>query len=51
MSREARAPVEQAVARVDMNDLAHVANEDELDSALDNIIAEYSREADQLEGR
>lgn len=34
MSREARALVEQAVGRVDMNDLAHVENEEELDSAL-----------------
>ena len=51
MSREARALVEQAVGRVDMNDLAHVENEEELDSVLDDIIAEYNREADQLEGR
>lgn len=51
MSREARVLVEQAVGRVDMNDLAHVENEEELDFVLDNIIAEYNREADQLEGR
>lgn len=51
MSREARALVEQTVARGDMNDLAHVENEQELGSMLDNIIAEYNREADQLKGR
>ena len=51
MSREARALVEQTVARVDMNDLAHVENEQELGSMLDNVIAEYNREADQLKGR
>ncbi len=51
MSREARALVEQAVQRIDMNDLAGVDSEEELHAVLDDIIMEYDREADHLESR
>ena len=50
LSREAGALLGQVVARIDLSDLAHVDNEEELDFVLDDIIAAYDREADRLTG-
>ena len=50
LSREAGGLLGQVVARIDLSDLAHVDNEEELDFVLDDIIAAYDREADQLTG-
>ena len=50
LSREAGALLGQVVARIDLSELAHVDNEAELDSVLDDIIAAYDREADRLTG-
>ena len=50
LSREAGALLGQVVARIDLSELAHVDNEAELDSVLDDVIAAYDREADRLTG-
>ena len=50
LSREAGALLGQVVGRIDLSELAHVANEEELDLVLDGIIAAYDREADRLTG-
>ncbi len=50
LSREAGALLGQVVARIDLNELTHVDNEEELDLVLDDIIAAYGREADRLTG-
>ena len=50
LSRDAGALLGQVVARIDLSELAHVDDEEELDSVLDDIIAAYHREADRLTG-
>ncbi len=50
LSREAGALLGQVVARIDLSGLARVADEEELDAVLDDIIAAYHREAERLTG-